>query len=211
MPSLGIIKPTAKGGVTMHRYFAIFSIMIALTGFAVIPAATAWDTSPYVAGTWMIGWTNYLLVNPTTKPVDVYAVFFKYDGNSQNVCYRYRLNANATWYLMDLYEEWKGNDSDKFGAAKFFAFPSNTTKFDPNAVIGGFQQVNSGAYVELGAPDQTFRTAWPCQTVETNLKAVTINSITLREFSEIPFGDCRLWTPPPAPVPGVRCSFPQLG
>ena len=136
--------------------------------------AQAQDTSPYLAGFWSEGDNDFQIVNPTTKPLTVYAIF--YDVNEGPIvgmeCFKQYLPANGRWSV-----DPDGDNDGIFGTAKFFAFPAGTRKFDPNAVIGGFQRKEYG-----DGSDYHYY-------LESNLKAVTINSYTLREFSMIPPDD----------------------
>jgi hypothetical protein len=129
--------------------------------------AQAQDTSPFLAGFWSEDSNNFIILNPTTKPLTVYAIFCS-GTSSKKECNKRLLPPNGRWSVDP------GNDEvGQYGTAKFFAFPQGTKKFDPNAVIGGFQQK------KYEAPGSHYRS-------ESNLKAVTINTYTLREFSMIP-------------------------
>jgi hypothetical protein len=163
-----------------HRvFFLAFLVAMAM----IVPAATAGaqDTSPYLAGFWSEDYHWFRIVNPTTKPLTVYAILYNiYYGLYQGIqCHRTGLLPNGTesWEFMSFA---KG----EFGTAKFFAFPLGTRKFDPNAVIGGFQRKR---YEDVFNQ----RGYW----LESNLKAVTINSYTIGEFSMIPPDDdvCFIW------------------
>jgi hypothetical protein len=129
----------------MPRRLLPYGIVVALLllTFCSSPLS-AWDTSPYLMGTWASESdphpTSYFIGNPTTKPLDVYALFHGMTGtqNPPKACYRYTIPANGVWYLTDPAAVWTNTGGP--GTAKFFAFPAGTTAFDPNAVIGGFQQ-----------------------------------------------------------------------
>jgi hypothetical protein len=156
-------------------------VFAALAATLCAVTAGAQDTSPYVLGMWAENSiisptvrTQHFIINPTTKQLDVYAVVYGFEGEwgllSCTVC---RINGNGTWtFIID-----DARGSSDMGAVKYFAFPAGTRKFDPNAVIGGFQQNIFEA--------DGMRTGM----TEANLKAVTINSSTIGEFSRIP-ADC---------------------
>jgi hypothetical protein len=160
-----------------HRMLLPAVLAVLALAIAASPAG-AQDTSPYVMGTWMHSTevsptvrTQHFIVNPTTRQLDVYAVVYGMQGAgallSCTVC---RINGNGTWrFIVD--DARFASDS---GTVKFFAFPKDSRKFDPNAVIGGFQQ-------NVFEVDGT-RTGM----TEANLKAVTINSSTIGEFATIP-------------------------
>jgi hypothetical protein len=141
-------------------------VVLALLTFSV-SSAYAWDTSPYLLGTWAPETsphpTSYFIGNPTTKPLDVYALFHGRTGiqGGAQACYKYTIPANGTWYLTDPSGAWDSTGGP--GTAKFFAFPQGTTTFDPNAVIGGFQQEIVTPYqtqtVQLFSED--FEGDWP--------------------------------------------------
>jgi hypothetical protein len=150
----------------MQRRLLPYCIVVLALVTLCVPPLSAWDTSPYLMGTWAPEFsphlTSYFIGNPTTKPLDVYGIFSGQLGTygPLRACYKYTIPANGTWYLTDLYSEWRGSNGP--GTAKFFAFPVGTTTFDPNAVIGGFQQ-------EIVPPEaqtmqllyQDFETDWP--------------------------------------------------
>jgi hypothetical protein len=135
--------------------------------------ASAQDTSPYLVGAWNEGINWVTIINPTTKPLTVYAVV--YSEGQPVLCRRVDIPPNG------LVGDYAG-DEGWFGTMKFFAFPQGTMKFDPNAVIGGFQ-----------GKDWWQPYGWTSS--EANLKAVTINSYTIREFSMIPAPDHPCWPP----------------
>jgi hypothetical protein len=152
--------------------------------------AQAQDTSPYLAGFWSESSNSFQIVNPTTKPLTVYAIFYNAYGGpySGTECHKQYLPANGRVSIQS-----KGTKDYEFGAAKFFAFPAGTKKFDPNAVIGGFKQEIDCDYVMTGAYTQTgpsgdeliFTYSWIDRVREANIKAVTINSSTIGEFTDI--------------------------
>jgi hypothetical protein len=166
-----------KGRRTMkHR--ALFLAFLVGTVVLFATMASAQDTSPYLAGTWMetsgvtpTVHTQHFIINPTTKQLDVYAVVFGYEGAGALLgCTVCTVNGNG---VLTFYGDAARSNNDN-GTVKFFAFPAGTRKFDPNAVIGGFQQ-------NIFEDDGT-RTGM----TEANLKAVTINSSTIGEFALIP-------------------------
>jgi hypothetical protein len=164
--------------------------------------AGADDTSPYLMGIWESGIytytntvaftmytaTNFQIANPTTKDLDVYAVFYPPQGVIPGPCYKCAgadaIKANGTCVFSTYFFDHFTGFPYASGTVKFFAFPKGTTKFDPNAVIGGFQGKFSALDVEpfQGPP----LTTW----IKANLKAVTINSSTIGEFSRIPWTNC---------------------
>jgi hypothetical protein len=114
-------------------------------------------------------------VNPTTKQLDVVALVFGYEGAGALLgCTSCIINANGVWKF---YGDAARSASD-YGTVKFFAYPAGTRKFDPNTVIGGFQQ---NIFEDVNG-----RTG----VTESNLKAVTINSNTIGEFALNP-GLCK--------------------
>jgi hypothetical protein len=148
-----------------------FAAMIAL--LASVSMAGALDTSPYLVGIWedtaAITFTYYEIVNPTTKPLDVWA-FMYFSDNSFVGCLKLTIAADRSATIAASYK----GALVPYGAVKFFAFPQGSKKFDPNAVIGGFQRKGPAA-------------SWTPSlfTTEANLKAVTINSYTIGEFAQI--------------------------
>jgi len=202
----------------MHRSILFITVAILAVLVMLPPGAGAFDTSPYLAGTWGSGLStimiqnsgpptplvvfpiNYFIGNPTTKALDVFAAFYTSQGVFTECVYT-TLQPNGSWYLYD--GAIRGASSLDFpGTVKFFAFPTGTKKFDPNAVIGGFQQ-------EL-LPAIYFGYSYVpgCQVVEANLKAVTINSSTIGEFTQVPWAKCNQWQNP-APLgypPGIFCN-----
>lgn len=146
-----------------------------LTSLCLILAAgfaPAFDTSPYLLGVFNEE-GRFTVINPTTKWLTVYGVSY-WEGMIVE-CYKTDIPPNGS--VWGGYQAW-----DAFGAIKIFAFPQGTRKFDPNAVIGGFQMKGSG-YQNDG-------------TTESNLEAVAINSYTLREFSMIPPDDHKCFSDP---------------
>jgi hypothetical protein len=139
--------------------------------------APALDTSPYLAGAWNGDYYGVAIINPTTKWLDVYAV--AYSEGSPIFCGMIPIAPNGTLSASEFVRPGYGLG---FGTIKFFAFPRGTKTFDPNAVIGGFQ------YKYWDDPLEGSNT-------ESNLKAVTINSYTIREFSMIPAPIHPCWNP----------------
>jgi hypothetical protein len=166
----------------MKKWMVIIGLLIVLAAGGV----SAQDTSPYLAGTWEAGtwtysdtvsfsigvWSYYEIVNPTTKAFDVYAVVYDKAGLPLD-CWWNFVVPNGQWFIW----LWDGPPEPyDYGTIKFFAFLAGSRKFDPNAIIGGFQQ--KGAYMIASQTDLSFS--------EANLKAVTINSMTQGEFSRVP-------------------------
>jgi len=142
--------------------------------------APAQDTSPYLVGAWNESNTWVTVMNPTTKWLTVYAI--AYNEGIPFFCAWQDIPPNGlgggglpTVFL-------QGGGEGNFGTVKFFAFPRGTRTFDPNAVIGGFQS-------------KSWEDPYDWADSEANLKAVTINSYTIREFSMIPPGDHPCWKP----------------
>jgi hypothetical protein len=150
-------------------------LTLAATALAAAPAG-AQDTSPYLVGTWedssVISATWYEIINPTTRPLDVYMAWYLPDGTF-NGCISTFVSANGSLS----FGLGMGNNGET-GAVKFFAFPRGSTKFDSNAVIGGFQRKNLNGDPLEPSPYEF--------NAEANLKAVTINSYTLGEFTQMP-------------------------
>lgn len=157
-------------------------LLLAAVGLCVFAGmAQAQDTSPYLVGFWSDQYNDFTILNPTTKPLTVYAIYYNAgNGYPGMECYKWDLPPNGVWYA-----DMNGGTDGNLGTAKFFAFPAGTRKFDPNAVIGGFQ------VKYISAPISFY--------VEANLKAVTINSYTLREFSMIPADDADCFKEPKEP------------
>jgi hypothetical protein len=166
-----------------------------VAGFAV--TASALDTSPYLASDFytdtyeLDAYTSFFIVNPTPVPLRVLAAFYNEDGVF-STCVSNMLTGNTTWNV-----DVRNIPVPDYGTAKFFAFPANTMKFDPNAVIGGFKQeidcdyVMTGAYTYTDGPLITetvqvgYEYSWIDRVREANIKAVTINSATIGEFADI--------------------------
>jgi hypothetical protein len=185
------------GGILMKKEILCAGLAVALVLFIFAPPAGAQMTGPFLLGEWEVtrvysdapssGYdtpmqTQFKVFNATTVPLDVFVVLLDRDGNPAPTCYRVQLSPNATW--KPCWPFYNGADQlvypydwHHYGAAKFFAFPANTLKFDPNAVITGFQQ----------------KTAYCLPATETLLPAVTINSKTMGEFTKYPLKDCQLW------------------
>jgi hypothetical protein len=161
-----------------QRLLTTFAAMIAV--LVSVSVAGAFDTSPYLAGTWeddgTIGKNVYAILNPTTKPLHVYMFWYMPDG-TVDACMSVAIPSNGTVSFG------LGIFSGGPGAVKFFAFPEGSRKFDPNAVIGGFQRK---AMIESQYDFFDFSMF----DTETNLKAVTINSYTVGEFAQLPWESC---------------------
>jgi hypothetical protein len=151
------------------------TIIFILASFSI---AGAQDTSPYLVGIWeessVFEWNQNQLVNPTTRPLDVIAVTYRSDGSIFQ-CDILSIPANGSAFISVSF-----GGLGPYGAIKFFAFPQGSRKLDPNAVIGGFQRKST----EPAFDTAIFKT-------EANLKAVTINSNTVGEFTQIPWAVCR--------------------
>jgi hypothetical protein len=153
-----------------------FLIMVAAAVAALlsVSAAGALDTSPYLVGIWEgydVARVNYYcILNPTTKPLYVRMFWYSSDGTPGG-CSGFTIQANET-YCPGL--SFPGPEEG--GAIKFFAFPEGSRKFDPNAVIGGFQQKGGEIPTEFK--------------IQSNLKAVTINSYTMEDFAQVMRDGC---------------------
>jgi hypothetical protein len=160
-----------------QRLLTTFAAMIAV--LASISMAGAVDTSPYLVGTWEDGGTTgmnvYAILNPTTKPLHVYMFWYMPDGTVDH-CMSVAIpsNGEVSFGL--------GIFSGGPGTVKFFAFPEGSRKFDPNAVIGGFQRKSMR--------ESRYKDEFSMFDTETNLKAVTINSYTVGEFAQLPWDVC---------------------
>jgi hypothetical protein len=180
--SIQALKGGERGVPLLHysckeerSMFKRVMICCCLSALCLVLAAgftSAQDTSPYLAGAWNEERNWVTIINPTTKPLTVYAVL--YSDGVPVLCQRADIRPNG---LIGGY----AGLPDAFGTMKFFAFPQGTMKFDPNAVIGGFQ--GKDWWHPFGLVSS-----------EANLKAVTINSYTIREFSMIPPYDHPCWT-----------------
>jgi hypothetical protein len=166
----------------MKRQKPFIMLWAAIAVLASMSVAGAYDTSPYLVGTWeeigVISTTGYSLINPTAKQLDVHMVFY-IDGDPFT-CISFSIPANGAFALRTSVDVQQGSVL-KAGTVKFFAFPAGTRKFDPNAVIGGFQAKSIQLPLDPRQPVNT----------EANLKAVTINSYTLGEFAQIPWYLCQ--------------------
>ena len=148
--------------------------------------AGAADTSPYLIGVWeayggndggdgffgQFVYTDYVVVNPTTIKLKVYAAFFTNDGTPTEVCFKKILNPNAKWHI----PSWIVYDLlysyDYMGTVKFVALPATATRlvFDSNAVIGGYQNRYACDWWLEG-----------CGVAQADLKGVAINLYTQGE------------------------------
>jgi hypothetical protein len=165
------------------KHGSVFPALLFAIGLTILAgAAGAQDTSPYLMGTFqdssVISITWYHIVNPTTKPLDVYAML--YFNGSPFVCSIIMVPANGATNGCVF------GDLTPPGAhtVKFFAFPYLSRKFDPNAVIGGFQRITMTADPAADPNPYLFNT-------ETGMKAITINSSTIGEFAQIPWQMCQ--------------------
>jgi len=142
--------------------------------------AGAADTSPYLIGVWeandgyfdQYAYTDYVVVNPTTIKLKVYAAFFTNDGTPTEVCFKKILNPNAKWHIPGwiVYDLLYGYDY--MGTVKFIALPATATRlvFDSNAVIGGYQNRYACDWWLEG-----------CGVAQADLKGVAINLYTQGE------------------------------
>jgi hypothetical protein len=185
------------------KKFPLFALLAAVLALCCLASPSfSQDTSPYLLGTWEAGVytttgvitityqdiTDWQIANPTTRDLDVYAVFSLANGQFLS-CTATSIPPNGVGVLT----AWWNDEPYAVGTVKFFAFPKDSKKFDPNAVIGGFQGKThqiQGLLIQpqpIGAAGATVS--------KVNLKAVTINSNTIGEFStKIPFATCP-WGP----------------
>jgi hypothetical protein len=136
--------------------------------------AGAFDTSPYLTGIYVdqnqsvpIA-SEFRILNPTTKPLLVYAGLFDTSGTFVR-CVQNMVSPNGEVKFTFSLPSPLG-----VGVVKFLAFPP-TYRFDPNAVIGGLQQRFYDPGMGLPNPVSKVLTV-------SNMKAVTINSLTIDEF-----------------------------
>lgn len=170
--------------------------------------AKAADTSPYLIGVWEASFwegdmngasfngdgffvpamTDFVIVNPTTIKLKVYAVFFTNNGTRTDICFKKILNPNAKWYIPPDLSDWL-SQWDFMGTVKFIALPATATRlvFDSNAVIGGYQN----RYV-LDWWMESFTVA------QADLKGVAINLYTQGEVKIADDRQCWDWDQQPA-------------
>jgi hypothetical protein len=172
-----------KGGTTMKTSRLLSGLVVALL-LLFSAVAGAFDTSPYVAGIYVdqnqsvAVASEFKILNPTTKPLQVYAGLFDTSGNF--IQCRFDViapngEANITF---------TPSSPLGVGVVKFFAFPNTyPVRFDPNAVVGGLQQRFYDPGIGLPNPVRKVLTV-------SNLKAVTINSLTLDEFKAAWMNTC---------------------
>jgi hypothetical protein len=129
-----------------EKLLAAFATIILM--FATVSLAGAQDTSPYLLGVWETGVftvttsittthqanTGWQIMNPGTKDIDLYSVFYYTDGRPFT-CTATTILPNGVGRL----QAWWQNAPYAEGPVKFFAFPRGRRAFDPNTVIGGFQ------------------------------------------------------------------------
>jgi hypothetical protein len=179
-----------KGGKTMKQLSLLIALAALLALCVAASPAFSQDTSPYLLGIWEAGVyttttpitttyqdiTDWQIANPTTKELDVYAVFSSANGQFL-ACTATSIPPNGVGSLAT----WWNDDPYAVGTVKFFAFPRNSRKFDPNAVIGGFQGKTHQPKALLIQP--VFLLGGNATITKANLKAVTINSYTVGEFT----------------------------
>jgi len=186
-----------RGGRTMKRKtwmgVAVVAFVLALGSLA-----GAADTSPYLIGVWeandygyygQYAVTDYVVVNPTTIKLKVYAAFFENDGTPTDVCFWKILNPNAKWHIPQWVVEEYLSNSGYMGTVKFIAFPATATRlvFDSNAVIGGYQN----RYFWVWYNDTT-------SVAQADLKGVAINLYTQGEVKIVAKDSCMKWQEEPA-------------
>jgi len=176
-----------------HRYTILALALILVAGFAASSAAV--DTSPYLVSNWYTDtwehdeYTSFFIINPMPIPIVVYAAFYSASGVFSGCVYS-MIDGNDTWWLAtrevpQVAHGVPGPYSLVEGTVKFFAFPivrDTAPKFDPNAVIGGIKQ---SVDCDWMYDDYESSWYWVAKVSEANIKAVTINSSTIGEFTEI--------------------------
>jgi hypothetical protein len=138
------------------------------------------DTSPYLIGVWeddgQTIYTDFIIMNPALGTIDVYAVFFKNNGDPiEGKCFKTSLAPNAKWYLRGADLGLSGSGSA--GTAKFVAVEQGERAYDKNLVIGGFQN----------------RWMFQMSSSQANLNAVVLNKSTIAEIKEILKLECSPW------------------
>jgi hypothetical protein len=193
----------------MRKSIIFTGLVVALALCIFAPHAGAQMSSPYLVGEWEMFRvlyynpfssdefslaTQYKVVNPTTTPLDVYLVLLDRYGNLEYeddtpMCFKMHLDPNTTW--KPCFPFYNSEDDliypagkHLYGAAKFFAYPANILKFDPNAVIAGFQQKSSAWGTESSSVFLP---------TEAPLLPITINSRTIGEFTKYPLSQCQPW------------------
>jgi hypothetical protein len=140
------------------------------------------DTSPYLIGVWeddgQMIYTDFIITNPTLVKIDVFAVFFKNNGDPiEGKCFKKSLDPNAKWYL-------KGanlglNGSGSAGTVKFVAVGQGERTYQKDLMMGGFQN----------------RWMFQMSSSQANLNAVVLNKNTIAEIKEILKLECSPWPP----------------
>ncbi len=157
-----------------------FVLVAGLALLMTASVALAGDTGPYLIGAWEDDgetiYTDFIIVNPTTLQLDVYAAFFDNDGFFlPGRCFKKTLNPNAKWYIPGAALGLSGFDS--VGTAKFIAMAKGKRAYDTYAVVGGYQN----------------RWIFEMTSSQSDLKGVTINTYTLGEFNNILSKPCTEW------------------
>jgi hypothetical protein len=192
----------------MRHWKSVTAVIFMAMILATAASVAAQDTSPYLAGTWESGsysdtipytksiWveTGFEIVNPGTRTLDVYAVYYNSAGAYiPTTCRHVELPSNGVWRTAfpskGLPEQYAAYG---VGTVKFFAFPKPSHQFDPNTVIGGFERkyyslTEWSVYVDT----EFVALEWHTHS-QANLKAVVINGSTIGEFGTIPWNDCLL-------------------
>lgn len=178
-----------KEATMRHKSISIILACLLVAGIAATVSAV--DTSPYLVSNWYIDayendeYMAFFIANPTPIPLVVYAAFYTTTGAFSTCVYNV-LQGNDTWSFAtgDIAAISPENGWYE-GTVKFFAFPQTTSKFDPNAVIGGFKQ-----YVDCDMTEYNESGVWYANVSEANMKAVTLNSSTIGEFQAILGKNC---------------------
>jgi hypothetical protein len=171
--------------------------LVAILGSALVlfsgNPASAWDTSPYLFGTWDAGVfssgadpitdttvTALNIVNPNSANIAVCCCTYYWSGTLHE-CRNYNLAiGGSTVFSLE----------DGAGNYKCIAMPEGKWTFDANVVIGGLQEnIETIGAISPFDPGAKFFTK-----SRTNMGAVVINSKTLPEFTRV-MQDCRN-TPP---------------
>jgi hypothetical protein len=139
-------------------------------GLALLVAASgvrAGETNPYLIGSWEDDnetiYTDFVILNPTTIALDVYAAFYDNTGAAiPKLCFKKQVGPNGKWHLPGL--DLRLGEFDTTGTVKFIALPAGSTKKTPdsNAIIAGYQNrwvfEMTSSQVELRAVDLIFPT-----------------------------------------------------
>ena len=174
-----MLQQWAKEDRQMRRkvWVGLISVLVLMVTTSMVRAA---DTSPYLIGVWeddgQTIYTDFIIMNPALVTIDVYAVFFKNNGDPiEGKCFKKSLDPNAKWYLRGANLGLSGSGS--VGTAKFVAVEQGERTYNKNLVIGGFQN----------------RWLFQMSSSQANLNAVTLNKNTIAEIKQILNLECSPW------------------